>query len=389
MKTLTFKLSHLLLAGSIIFLSSCDKDDNSSNTNTGMDDKKTTVKGVLESESQFSMMNEAVEESNQSQFFAQSNANITLFAANNDAFNQLFAEMNVSSMTELRSKMGDDAFADLILYHAINGRFAATSINEGFHETNAESDNSARLSVFVKKESDGRLSFNGNDDNGARSTGSITIGATNGALIEINSILRAQTNLENIEDGEEENESELFVDILAEADASTRAMLNDEADDHSVLVANDSQVKAFLGLYISSIFDEADLDNLLSASDKTALFGLLNVTTTAELLAKLKIGDLLSVSGIAMADIIAELDSDDKSELMNTMIFDGDLDLEDEANNNGSITSQAGATFNVAFNTQNNIELTDADGNKIIIDGKSAQSVNGSVYTILSIEEKQ
>lgn len=388
MKTLNFKFSHLLLAGGIFFLSSCDKDDDSTTT-PPVNEQKKTVKEVLESEDRYSMMNEAVEESDQTQFFAQSNTNITLFVANNDAFKQLFAQMNVSNMTELKAKMGDEAFADLVLYQAINGRFTTSSVSEGYHETNAENDNKARLTLFVKKEGDGSLTINGNDDNGARTTGSVTINATNGALIEVNAVLQAQTNLENIEDGEEENESNLFVDVLASADASTRLMLDDESENNTILVANDAQVEAMLGLYLQSILDVEDLDNLLDASSKNTLFGRLNVTTTLDLLAQISLADLLSLNGIVFANIMAELGADDKSELMSSLIFAGDIDLEKEAAQNGSITSEAGASFDVSFDAQNNIVLTDNDDNKITIASKAAQSVNGSVYTIAKVEEKQ
>jgi hypothetical protein len=388
MKTLNFKFSHLLLAGGIFFLSSCDKDDDSTTT-PPVNEQKKTVKEVLESEDRYSMMNEAVEESDQTQFFAQSNTNITLFAANNDAFKQLFAQMNVSNMTELKAKMGDEAFADLVLYQAINGRFTTSSVSEGYHETNAENDNKARLTLFVKKEGDGSLTINGNDDNGARTTGSVTINATNGALIEVNAVLQAQTNLENIEDGEEENESNLFVDVLTSADASTRLMLDDESENNTILVANDAQVEAMLGLYLQSILDVEDLDNLLDASSKNTLFGRFNVTTALDLLAQISLADLLSLNGIVFANIMAELDADDKSELMSSLIFAGDIDLEKEAAQNGSITSEAGASFDVSFDAQNNIVLTDNDDNKITIASKAAQSVNGSVYTIAKVEEKQ
>lgn len=387
MKLLTQNFPKLLLAGSIVFLSSCDKDDDTT-TDPNVNEKDATVKEVLESEERYSRMNEAVEESEQSEFFAQSSTNITLFAANNDAFDELFASMNVSSMSELETKMGDEAFADLILYHAINGRFNVSEIEEGHNETNAENADNARLTVHIQNENNGRLMFNGNDDNGAMSTGSAAIGATNGTIIEIDGVLWAQTNIENIRDAEEQHESYLFMDVLTNAEANTRTQLSNEGNTTTVFVATDAQVEAMLRTYFRSIIDADDLNNLLDANEVSNLLDSLQVSTMAELLTKITVDDLLSISSVTMANIIAELDAEDNTELLNNCIFPGDLNLEDEAANNGSVTSEAGVAFDVSVNAQNKYELRDADGNKIIVDGKSAQSVNGSVYTILNVQQQ-
>ena len=388
MKLLTRNFSKVLLAGSIIFLSSCNKDDNDSQ-DSNMNNKKTTVKGVFESESQYSMMNDAVEQSNQSEFFSKSDANITVFAANNDAWNQLFAEMNVNSMSELKTKMGDEAFANLVLYQAINGRFEASDVNDGFSETNARNSDNERLSVYIKNEGSGHLMLNGDDDNGAMTTGSATIGATNGTIIEVDAVLRGQSNLENVEDGKDQTQSGLFVDVLANSNASTRNMLDDESSESMVLVAQDAQVQGMLNVYLKDIMDEDDLSNLLDANAQTTLYTMLGVNTMSEVLAQVTIDDLLSLNTVTVADIFAELDADDNSELMSNFIFSGNYDLESEAANNGTITSEAGIAYNVSMDAQNRVVLTDSDNNTIILNGKTAESVNGSVYTVADVQKHQ
>lgn len=387
MKRLTQNFGKLLLAGGIIFLASCDKDDdNDTNTNDPVQ-KDATVKEVLEEEDQYSMMNEAVEESGQSSFFANSSANITVFAANNDAFNDLFAEMNVSSMSELKAKVGDEAFANLIMYHAINGKFDINAISDGYMETYADNGNEGKLSVYIENDNNTRLVFNDGDDNGAMTASSTTISASNGSVIEIDAVIHAQTNYENIEESEDDGETELFVTLLAEADADVRNRLDSETDMTTVLVADENSLQSMLSINLSAILDLDDLENLLDASAQSSLFTEFSVSTMLELLAKVDIAAVLNASGKTMADIYAEMEADDKAELMSSFVFSGYLNLKEEAMNNGSITSDAGVSFDVSTTTDGKIQLMDDDGNKLLLEGSGAHSVNGSIYTITEVEE--
>lgn len=387
MKRLTQNFGKLLLAGGIIFLASCDKDDdNDTNTNDPVQ-KDATVKEVLEEEDQYSMMNEAVEESGQSSFFANSSANITVFAANNDAFNDLFAEMNVSSMSELKAKVGDEAFANLIMYHAINGKFDINAISDGYMETYADNGNEGKLSVYIENDNNTRLVFNDGDDNGAMTASSTTISASNGSVIEIDAVIHAQTNYENIEESEDDGETELFVTLLAEADADVRNRLDSETEMTTVLVADENSLQSMLSINLSAILDLDDLENLLDASAQSSLFAEFSVSTMLELLAKVDITAVLNASGKTMADIYAEMEADDKAELMSSFVFSGYLNLKEEAMNNGSITSDAGVSFDVSTTTDGKIQLMDDDGNKLLLEGSGAHSVNGSIYTITEVEE--
>lgn len=371
-------------------MASCSKDDDKSTVSNNPTQKDATVKEVIEQEPEYSHMNEAVEESDQSSFFANSSANITVFVANNDAFENLFAEMNVSSMTELKGKLGDEAFAELIMYHAINGKFDIDGIEDGYMETYADNNNSGKLSVHIENDNNTRLILNGGDENGASTTSNTTISATNGSIIEINSVMMAQTNYENIEEAEEaddQGQSSLFVTLIAEADANIKSKLESETSMSTVLVADENQLQSMLSINLGTILDVNDLNNLLDASAQSSLFAQFSVTTVAELLAKISVSDLLSISGVTMADIYAEMEADDKAELMSTFMFDGYLNLKDEATNNGNISSDAGVNFDVTTSTSGQIVLTDAAGNMIYLEESSAHSINGSIYTIAKVEE--
>ncbi len=386
MKSLSKNFGKALLAGSIIFMASCSKDDKAddNSNNPNVTPKSTTVKGVLESESQFSLMNEAVERSGQADFFANASANITLFAANNDAFEDLFAKVGVSSMTELQSQLGNEAFADIILYHAINGKFNLADFSDGFVETNAQNENGSRLALLIKNDNNARLLLNGNNDNGASTVGNTTLSAENGSVIEIDGILDAQTTVENIEDrGNEENT--FMLDLLANADASVMAMLNNESSDNTVLVASQNEIESMLSINLESILDVEDIEELLDANQKSTLLSNFGVSVISELMADLTLDDLLNLN-VTTSQIFAVMEEDDNTELMNTLIFDGDY-TSDDMISDGSVTSRSGITFDVTSNSSGNLVLTDSDGNNVILESQSIQSVNGSVFTVTEVQK--
>ncbi len=383
MKSFVKNSLHVFTVSGLIALSACEKD-NTSDTDPDDDPaQKTTVKSTLESESRFSTMNEAVEESDQSDFFADASSNITLFAANNAAWDELFAEANVSSVTELKSKMGNDAFADLVLYHAVNGNFDIEQFDNGNEETLAENDNKARLTVNVKNQSDSRLALNGNDENGAATVGS-GIRTGNGTVIEIDGALEAQTNFDEVEDGEQDNDLKLFVDIMADADASVANRLRDRNEESTVMLANDANMTSSLNIYLKNVIDEEDLDNLFDASSQSSLMAALNASSKADLISKITLDEILKLNTVTMADILAEFEAEDNTEIMNHFIFDGDADFEKMASGQ-TVTSEAGVEYEVTSTSSSSTTLRDSDGNEFILQGNSSQNANGSVYTLSEI----
>lgn len=380
---MTKTVASAFLLGGLLFTTSCSEESKTEEPNVNT--KNTTVKGVIESESQFSLMNEAIEESNNQSFFSNSSANITLFAANNDAFNQLFAEFNVSSMSELESKMGEDEFSDLILYHAINGNFNLSAFNDGFVKTNADNeDGDNKLDLLIETTSSSSIKLNGGDDNGASNVGSSSFAATNGSVIEIGAVLMSQTNFENVEEGESDNA--LFLSLVAEADASVKTMLDDRDNDNTVLVMNDSQIETLLSIRLRDVFDRDDFENLLDANAQASLFTELGVNTLDDLIANVTLSSILKLQGMSLTSIFNEMESDDKAELVNTLIIDGDFDA-DDMTSAGTITTEAGVVFNVTSNSNGGLVLTDSDGNTILLGGNSTTSANGSIFVVNSIQE--
>lgn len=364
-------------------MTSCEKDDpvDDQNPNT----KSATIKEEMEVNAEYSHMNEAVEESNKSAFFSKADADMTVFVANNQAFEKLFTKANVTSVSELEAKMGEAAFARMVMYHAVNGRFDYDSFESGNRETYASANSNQKLTLLVERDNGNRLKLNGSNANGATTTGTEVIEASNGNIIEVDGVLNAQTNFENIEDAETHNNSGMYMDMMANADAGIASMLGNSAEHSQVLVSNDAQMDAILNLYLRDILDEDDLDNLLSAAAETQLFTQYSVNTMADLLAEISLNDLVSIGMITTADVYAEMEVDDRSEYMQHLIFKTTNDLKTEAENTGSASTEAGVSYSISTTNEGNLSLTDTDGNEFILQQESANSVNGSVYTIQEI----
>lgn len=382
MKSIISKSTMALLLGGLMMTTSCSKDEET-DKNNNVTPKNATIKGVVESESQFSLMNEAIELSGNSEVFTDANANLTLFAANNDAFNELFASANVSSMTELKSTLGDEAFSEVILYHAINGNFNLDAFADGFQQTNASNDDGDRLSVFVKSMSNSSIMLNGNDQNGAASVGSTSFAATNGSVIEIDGVVMAQSNFENLEEGESEND--MFLDLIAEADASIKTMLESESDESTVLVMNDAQVESLLAIRLRDVLDRDDFETLLDANAQSSLFTQFGVSTLDDLIAQVTLQSMLDLN-VTMQSIFDEMEADDKTELIGTAIISGNFDKDDMLAAQ-SVTSEAGVVFNVTSNNSGDIVLTDSDNNQIVLDGNSTTSANGSIFVTKQVNK--
>jgi uncharacterized surface protein with fasciclin (FAS1) repeats len=369
--------------GGLMMSTACSKDDTSDSGNN-VTPKSATIKKVLEDEPQFERMNEAVEESNNSGFFSEASANITLFAASNAAWDEVFAEFNVSSMTELKSTMGEQRFSDFVLYHAINGNFNLDGFSDGFEETNAMNEDGDRLSVLVETSSSTSIMLNGGDDNGASNVGTGSISATNGSIIEVDAVLRAQSNLENMEEGESENA--LFLSLIADADASVSAMLDDMNEESTVLLMSDAQVETLLDIRLIDILDRDDFENLLDASAQSSLFTQFGVNTLDDLIANITLQSILDLNTVSMSDIFDEMESDDKAELVGSVILSGNYD-KDAMMSAGSVTSEAGVVFAVSSNSSGQLVLTDSDNNQFILDGNSTTSANGSIFVTNSINK--
>lgn len=383
MKPLIENLMKTGLVAGLIFMSGCNKEDSDDNGNNST--AKNMMEVVAESD-QHTHLAAALEESGQADFYSRTDANVTLFAASDAAFQELFAEANVSSVSELKTQMGEEAFARMLMYHAVEGRFNYDNFADGHHQTQARNQSESHLTVHVHNDGNTRLLLNGNDNNGASTTNEAVVEASNGNVITIDAIVEPQSNFENIEDGEAQFIGSTYVSFMTNAEGSLQSFLQSNTNHSEVLVTSESQTQVVLDIYLSAILDENHLDNLLDSAAKTALMTHYSVSTTAELLLAVELDQLMSIGLVTMADIYAEMDAEARAKYLNHLIFESTTELKEIAENNGSISSKAGVNFTVESESNGQLKLTSNEGHAFLLDGKFAQSANGSVYSIAEVQ---
>jgi uncharacterized surface protein with fasciclin (FAS1) repeats len=139
MKTTFNKLLFAVLAGSLISLSSCDKDDDPIVTTTN------TITDVVVKSSNFSVLEEAVVKANLASTLSGAGP-FTVFAPDNNAF----AAAGISSATV--ASLSPTQLSDLLLYHTIGSKILAASVPAG---PNAKVTTAGGDSVFVTRNASG------------------------------------------------------------------------------------------------------------------------------------------------------------------------------------------------------------------------------------------
>ncbi len=139
MKSTFNKLLFAVLAGSLISLSSCDKDDDPIVTTTN------TITDVVVKSSNFSVLKEAVVKANLASTLSGAGP-FTVFAPDNAAF----ASAGINSATV--ASLSPTQLSDLLLYHTIGSKILAATVPAG---PNAKVTTAGGDSVFVTRNASG------------------------------------------------------------------------------------------------------------------------------------------------------------------------------------------------------------------------------------------
>lgn len=377
------KIKFLALIFSVAMVSACEKD-NSDQDNSDDNNNKASIKATLESESRFSMMNEAIELAGKSSVFADANANLTLCAPPNDGFNQILADYNVSSVSELKTALGAELFTRFVMYHALENEVEADKVSDGDYPTMAEPPSRENLTVFISNNGSGKLSLNGGEGRGTYSKNLETIAASNGNIIELDAVVQAQSNYDYVLDTENHYNTSAFVQIMKNTESSFKSLLQDYDAETTVLLLQDAELEAVLAAYFRAILESDDIDALLDASAEAALFAKYNVSTMSELMNSITFEDLKNEGGRSISEIYAEMEVEDNTELMSYLVFEG---YEDFSSQNGKdITAKSFTTFTVNATSSSDVQLVDNDGNAIKLGGETAHTASGAVYTVSSVQ---
>jgi transforming growth factor-beta-induced protein len=146
MKTTLLKsaLATFAIVATVSF-TSCSKDDDNENP---MPAAKNIIQ-VAQSDNQFSILVAAIEKAGLASTL-ESSGPFTVFAPTNDAFNALFSQLGVSSLSDISA----ETLKPILLNHVLSGSVKSAAITTGYFATaNSNGPNMEAVNVYVEKNS--------------------------------------------------------------------------------------------------------------------------------------------------------------------------------------------------------------------------------------------
>jgi transforming growth factor-beta-induced protein len=193
------KFSFLLFLSLTLVMTSCDDDDDEEPTPTPSGPTQNIAELAVASP-QFSILVEALTATGLVDAVA-ADGSMTVFAPNNDAFNEFFDQAGLtddngdgSRVDEAAAALGADAVSELLLYHVIGAEIPASAVT-GKTYVNTSSTTSPdgdALSLLAEPANNTVLVNGGNGNNGADKGATVVaadIFATNGVIHEIDGVL--------------------------------------------------------------------------------------------------------------------------------------------------------------------------------------------------------
>ena len=174
----SFKLMAIMALGSLVFVSCSDDDDDD------MGPQMKTIAQIAAETPRFSILSEALERTELDDVLNGTDE-YTVFAPNNDAFADLLDALNVESLDELIVAVGgEDALANILLYHVLAGEVKAADVTTGFVSTAGVYNGmaGAGLSAYISVGSTVRI-------NDASDVIATDIDASNGVIHEISAVI--------------------------------------------------------------------------------------------------------------------------------------------------------------------------------------------------------
>lgn len=167
MKTHWYAFAWVLALALTFTLTSCDDDDENND-----------LIAVLEADSDYSTLVDAIETAGLTDLLADQTLNYTLFAPNNAAFTAFLNANGLSGLDDIPTSQ----LAEVLSYHLLGGAVTSGQLANGYYSTLAEYAPTEPLSLYVNV--DGGVRLNG----GANVTAADT-DADNGVIHEIDAVL--------------------------------------------------------------------------------------------------------------------------------------------------------------------------------------------------------
>ncbi|MEM9885021.1 MAG: fasciclin domain-containing protein [Bacteroidota bacterium] len=296
----------LLLPAFLMFFASCESDDVDDMV---VADKDRTITEYLGSDSDFSTLSAALERTGLDATLDQENADFTLFAPNNAAFEKMGVDLTSVSNEDL---------TDILLYHVIQDRRLGvvnlTIENRYFETASSAGPNSNNLSIMLERNNDELMV------NGFVSVSSTPNDFKNGVIYEMNDVLSLPTiadiavndknlgrlesalttasgdlvgllsgadvytvfapiddGFEDIEDVVDALDADQLANVLSYHVVSGNVLSNDLEDDQTVMTLNGEEITIDIDLGIIRIEDQDNEKALVRISDIQTTNGVVHI----------------------------------------------------------------------------------------------------------------
>lgn len=317
-----------LIAALSAFAIACDDDDNN-NTNPPMD--KTTIAEVAMADPELSTLVTVLQATGLDAVVADENANLTVFAPTNTAFQNLLDALQVADLNELIATFGAETVTEIVKYHVLGTEVMSSQISNGYVTTLGENARGKMMSMYLKV--DNTVVINNN----AASVEQADVDADNGVIHKVNAVILPPTIADLVIANSQ------FSSLVAAATAA----------DPSVL---------------SAITNEEAMLTLFAPDD--AAFG--------DLLQELNLSSL--------NDVVAAIGQDGLTDVLLYHVLPAEVvssDLQPTMNN--VATALTGATIDIAISGNGTVTITDGAGRTSNVAEVDIQGSNGVIHRINTV----
>lgn len=243
----------VMLMGVAVMFTSCDED---TITVTNPVAEK-TIAGTASGDDDFSILVDALTRTGLVSVLDDASAEFTVFAPDNDAFTDLLADLQLNSLDELETALGNDGLKNVLLYHVLSGEVTAAMVSEGYVTMMGVNANGNMLSAYI--------SLEGSDVviNAESDVETADIQASNGVIHQIDEVLLPPTVYDLIAFNDEDFNS-LAIAVGA-ADGNLDMVLGDETAEYTVFAPNDDAFDAAI-----TATSSGDLNGLVAAIGGTS-----------------------------------------------------------------------------------------------------------------------
>ena len=259
MKVNSLKLMSIVGTFVLAFaFTSCEKEDETPN-NPGTPQQ--TIAQIASSNSDFSILVDALSRTGLVGAVSDANANLTVFAPTNAAFQDLLNELGLADLDAVEAALGNDGLKNILLYHVLGSEVKSNMVMTGYASTLAMNASNDALSLYIS-------TMNGVKINDRAMVTMPDLDASNGVIHVINKVILPQSIFELLKVNPEFNS---LVTALMVADGDLDDLFMDATSGPFTLFAPDE--KAF-----------GDLLMELNLADLNALVGAIGTNGVADVL---------------------------------------------------------------------------------------------------------